>query len=336
MASVWQRLRAARERRDPEVVLTRAEVADLLERAPRPLAVDPAYEDRTGFDVDFMPVRVPLPLLDASIADDAAIPDPADPGAAGADPVLRYHHFSVVLSRSRRLARWTAVNLDGRRRYVTDRSSDTWMLDPRLPESVQVGEALYADNDLDRGHLVRRQDPVWGDTLEEALAASDDTFHFPNCAPQHADFNQSPETWLGLEDYILNTVADQQLRAAVLTGPVLGADDPVYRDVAIPLAFWKVVATVDEAGDLHATAYVLQQEDLLDDLGTRIDDTGPVFGPYQMFQVPVADVEASTLLDLGPLRDADPLAGMDDGDPSKVAGIGARMRPVRAHTDIVR
>lgn len=333
MTSVWQRLRTARERRDPEVVLTGAEVADLLERAPRALAVDPAYEDRTGFDVDFMPVRVPLPLLDPTIADDAAIPV-----AGGADPVLRYHHFSVVLSRSRRLARWTAVNLDGRRRYVTDRSSDSWALDPRLPDSEQVGESLYADNDLDRGHLVRRQDPVWGDTLEEALAANDDTFHFTNCAPQHADFNQSPDTWLGLEDYILNTVADQQLRAAVLTGPVLGADDPVYREVAIPLAFWKVVATVDEAGDLHATAYVLQQEDLVGGLGPRLDDTGPVFGPYRMFQVPVTDVEAMTLLDLGPLRDADPLAGTadDGGAPAEGAGIGSRMRPVRSYADIVR
>ena len=165
--------------RDPEVVLTRAEVTELLERAPRPLAVDPAYEDRTGFDVDFLAVPVPLPVLDPDIAEDAAIPT-----GAGDDPVLRYHHFSVVLSRSRRLARWTAVNLDGRRRYVVDRSGDSWVLDPRLPAGAQVGEALYADNDLDRGHLVRRQDPVWGDTLEEALAANDDTFHFTNCAPQ--------------------------------------------------------------------------------------------------------------------------------------------------------
>jgi len=326
MTSVWQRLRQARARRDPEVTLTRGEVTELLERAPRPLAVDPAYEDRAGFDLDFLAVPVPLPRLDPAIAEDAAIPADAD-----GDPVLRYHHFSVVLSRSRRLARWTAVNLDGRRRYVVDRSGDSWTLDPRLPDEAQVGEALYADNDPDRGHLVRRQDPVWGDTLEEALAANDDTFHFTNCAPQHADFNQSPETWLGLEDYILNTVSDLQLRASVMTGPVLAEDDPLYREVAIPLAFWKAVATVDDSGALHATAYVLRQDELVGGIETRVDGTGPVFGPYRMFQVPVTDIEAATLLDLGPLRDADPLAG----DALGSAGDGVRGHEIGSFADVV-
>jgi endonuclease G len=325
MTSPWQQLRLAHARGDPEVVLTHGEVADLLEHAPRPLAIDPAYEARAGFDIDFMAVQIPLPVLDPVIAADAAVPE----GAAG-DPVLRYHHFSVVLSRSRRLARWTAANLDGRRRYVIDRTGDSWAFDPRLPATAQVGEALYADNDLDRGHLVRRQDPIWGDTLEEALAANDDTFHFTNCAPQHSEFNQGPESWLGLEDYILNTVADQQLRAAVLTGPVFDEDDPVYRDVAIPLAFWKVVATVDDAASLHATAYVLRQDDLLGDIGSRLDETGPVFGPYRMFQVPVSDVEAITLLDLGPLRAADPLADEDQGP----AAAGGRWREIHSYGDI--
>ena len=146
---------------------------------------------------------------------------------------------------------------------------------------------------------------MWGDTLEEALAASDDTFHFTNCSPQHARFNQNPETWLGLEDHILSTVAGTMIRAAVFTGPVLSDDDPFYRDIAVPLSFWKVVATVDEVEELHATAYLLTQADLIDALaGTA--DVGPVFGAYKTFQVAVADVEARTGLDFGALRERDP------------------------------
>ena len=305
--TVWQRILTAYDRRDPELVLTRRQVADLVAYAPRPVSIDPAYEDRAGYDEVFLGVTVPVPVLGESIADDVAIPAGSDD-----DPVLRYHHFSVVLSKRRRLARWTAANLDGRRRFVVDRTSDDWVFDPRLPADAQVGDALYADNDLDRGHLVRRQDPVWGDSYEEALAANDDTFHFTNAAPQHKWFNQNPDTWLGLVDYILTTVADARLRATVLTGPVLGADDPVYREVEIPLAFWKVVATVDDVGELHATAYVLSQAKLIDDPGIGIDDVGPVFGPYRTFQVPVTEVESSTALDFGPLRAADPLAGTND------------------------
>ena len=134
----------------------------------------------------------------------------------------------------------------------------------------------------------------------------------------------------------MNTVADLRLRAAVITGPVLAADDPVYRDVAIPVAFWKVVATVDETGAMHATSYVLSQDELLDDLETQVDETGPVFGPYRMFQVPVTEVEAATRLDLGPLRDADPLGGEEPSD-RRPEGDGERRsrREVRSFADVV-
>lgn len=301
-AAVWRKLRSAYDERDAETVLSRSEVGELLAWQPRSTLIDPAYEDRVGFDEEFLAVPVPVPAVGADLVDDLAVP------VGQADAVLRYHHFSIVMSVSRRLARWTAANLDGRRRYVIERGSGDWSFDPRLPVEVHTGEGLYADNDLDRGHIVRRQDPVWGDSYEEALAANDDTFHFTNCAPQHRWFNQDPETWLGLEDHILTTVAGQALRAHVFTGPVLSDDDPFYRDVAIPLAFWKVVATVDDTDELHATAYLLSQDELIGDLERATIDPaeGPVFGPYKTFQVAVAEVEQLTGLDFGPLRDRDP------------------------------
>ena len=60
--------------------------------------------------------------------------------------------------------------------------------------SEQTGEDVYRDNDLDRGHLVRRLDPAWG---PKSAAAVDDTFHFTNCAPQHHEFNAGRTLWLG-------------------------------------------------------------------------------------------------------------------------------------------
>jgi hypothetical protein len=43
-----------------------------------------------------------------------------------------------------------------------------------------MGEDLYADNDFDRGRLVRRLHPAW-ERVQIARSANDGTFHFTNC-----------------------------------------------------------------------------------------------------------------------------------------------------------
>lgn len=63
------------------------------------------------------------------------------------------------------------------------RERDRWFLDPRLAEDEQTGEAVYSNNALDRGHLVRRLDPAWGSSRTVAKRANNDTFHFTNCTP---------------------------------------------------------------------------------------------------------------------------------------------------------
>ncbi|WP_180234189.1 DNA/RNA non-specific endonuclease, partial [Bacillus cereus] len=88
-----------------------------------------------------------------------------------------------------------------------------WHFDPRIDKQYQCGDELYENNDLDRGHLVRRRDPIWGDSAEEA---NKDTFHFTNCSPQHRDLNQ--KTWAELENYILNNAKNFNLKVTVFTG----------------------------------------------------------------------------------------------------------------------
>ena len=171
------------------------------------------------------------------------------------DGRLDYMHFSVVMSRSRRIAMFTGVNIDGSESVSVPRGSDRWSLDGRIPATAQAGEALYTDNGLDRGHLVRREDPNWG---PEAATANGDTFHFTNCSPQMAAFNQ--KTWLSLEDYILKNTRRWRDRVTVFTGPVFREDDRLYRGIRIPLAFWKVVAFLSDEGNPSATAYMIDQE----------------------------------------------------------------------------
>lgn len=88
--------------------------------------------------------------------------------------------------------------------------------EPAGPAGGASSEELYAGIDLDRGHLVRRRDPVWGDAAV-AARANVDTFVYPNAAPQAAAFNQSRLLWNGLEDYVLEHARTHRRRLSVLT-----------------------------------------------------------------------------------------------------------------------
>lgn len=246
---------------------------------------------RTGYDPSFLGVLVPIPAL---------------PGVKTV--LLPYTHFSVLMRPDKRLAAVTALGMDGQKLMDLDRSGIQWRLDPRLPDDQQTGERVYARNDLDRGHLVRRASAVWGDTRTEAAQANEDTFHYTNAAPQAAKFNQGKELWLGLESYLQENAADNGQRIVVFTGSVFDANDPVYRGVDIPLRFFKVAAFLHH-GELAATGYVVDQTPQLDDLPgiprPGVTDDAPPLGPFRTFQVPIRDIATLTGLDLDQLAAVD-------------------------------
>ncbi|MGH3753724.1 MAG: DNA/RNA non-specific endonuclease [Pseudonocardiaceae bacterium] len=230
----------------------------LAEEAARPRSY---YEGRTGYDPDFLEVPVPLPALTDEQRRNAA--KNADAGTEGDPTVLPYTHFSVVMNRRRQLAYYTVVNIDGAQSADLPRGRDRWYFDSRIAESEQIGEALYRRNALDRGHLVRRLDPVWGPDRERA---NDDSFHFTNCSPQHERFNQGQDTWQGLENYILENADVQERKVTVFTGPVMDEQDPIYKGVRLPLAFWKILAYCKPEKTLAAAAYILEQGELIQDM----------------------------------------------------------------------
>jgi endonuclease G len=268
----------------------------------RSVSIDPDYSDRRGYDSAFLDVKVPLPRLSVAMRKNAAKPLH---GTGKRDYVLPYHHFSVVMNQQRKLAYYTAVNIDGRTLHKLKRESDKWAYDPRIAKDCQMGSEIYEHNPLDLGHLVRRIDPAWGEAEAIAKTANDDTFHFTNCSPQHKQLNENKTTWAGLEDYILQNALAYQLKVSVFSGPVFGADDFIYRTVQIPKQYWKVVAMVKTDGQLSATAYLLDQSKLLEDIGAR----GFTFGAYRMFQVSVETIESLTGLHFGALSQHDPFAG---------------------------
>ncbi len=239
--------------------------------------VDRDYSDRkTPYDPDFLKVPAPLPV----VKDQTLVSKMAD-----GDYRIPYEHFTVVLNKKRRLALFTAANIDyseKRRRpepgdYSRDGLSglgpndqEKWLTDPRIPQQDQLPDVFYtADGgQFDKGHIVRREDVCWGETRERIVRANGDTFHVTNCTPQIAGFNRSADgtdNWGDLENEIQKQAKAETL--SVLAGPILAADDKSFegRDafgritIQIPREFWKVVLA-NEGGKLAAYAFVLQQD----------------------------------------------------------------------------
>lgn len=261
------------------------------------------FMGRSGYDPAFIEdFPVLLPDVTGRFGNDRA------PLQDGSGTVLHYTNFSLEMSVSRRIAIYTACNLDGSTSKKIKRPrKDVWFFDGRISSACQVGDELYHDNELDKGHLVRREDPVWG---EDAALANDDTYHYTNCSPQHAGLNQ--ETWLGLENYILRNARVEGLRAAVFTGPVLAGDDPTYRNVRIPKEYWKVVAIRSE-GRRSATAYVISQEE-------HIRGLEFFFGKYKTYQVSIRRVEELSGLGFGDLWKYDGFSNEE-----MATGVGQRV-----------
>jgi endonuclease G len=237
-----------------------------------------------GYDSAFLATAVPMPRPSGEVRD------------------LAYPRFSVLLDPARRLAAVTGVNIDGALLRDLPRVGD-WRLDPRIAAEEQTGPEVYSRNDLDRGHLVRRRDPGWGDSAD-AQEAMEATFFYPNAAPQAAGFNQSKELWLGLEDHVLAYAETTDQRLSVFTAPALDDDDPEYRGIRIPLRFWKIAAWQGPTG-LRAAGFVLDQTELVDTRDGLL--AHPPLGAFRTFQVPVADIAGIIGVDLGLLPAADVL-----------------------------
>ena len=249
---------------------------------------------RPGYDPGFLGVEVPLPTPSKKLEDNIA------PVTGNKQNLLNYTHYSLMMHKKRKLAVFTACNIDGKQQFLLRRGRDSWALDPRVDHKYQADNSLYKNNRLDRGHLVRRLDPTWGKNRAEAKQAEEDTFFYTNCSPQHDRLNQ--HTWLSLEDYILDNAMAHDLKVTVFTGPVFASSDPKYRGYQLPQEYWKVVVMVDERTEsLSATAYLLSQVELLDDLEF-------VYGGYKNYQLPITDIEKRTGLSFGDLAQFDPLA----------------------------
>lgn len=274
----------------------------------------------TGYQPDFIGSewKVPLPEVTGAAKDEVL-------HLKNGDTERKYTHFSIVMNKDRKIAFFTAHNIDGTSvDYSVKRGK--WELDPVVGEQNQMGEDMYSNNPIDRGHLVRRQAVIWG-PKNEAKIANQDTFFYTNASPQHKDMNQ--KTWLNLENWLLQKADEKDKRISVFTGPVLRDDDVKYRGEQIPADFWKVVVLERESDhQLAAAAFMISQKDLISHLGNKKEGkshhNNNIYNNYNNgadagieavdtstvapFQVPLKEIEDLTHLSFGNLKDVDAYA----------------------------
>ena len=294
--------------------------ARTLRSGAEKLPIDRDYSNRSGYDPKFIPtLNLPLPTPVGKLAKQVA---PLRPGGQNAERgELKYEHFSIKMNESKRIALFTATNIDGKAYLNVDRitgqvtdagaEGETWYGDPRISASFFLDQTFYSDwsNLFDRGHLTRRMDPNWG-TKEEAERANADTYHFTNCSPQHFRFNESAKFWQGAEQYVLENGAiaeDSQNRICVFQGPIFNdAIDLWSDDVQIPSSFFKVIVWKGKKG-VRSVGLVVDQLDLLSEQRTGGIKPRPVdFVNVKQWRVGIKEIESRASLDFGDLvRDSD-------------------------------
>jgi endonuclease G, mitochondrial len=264
------------------------------------------YSDREGYDPEFLGVRLQMP----EVLDSGDVLSFRVDGQKRSE--LTYEHFSVVMSKSRRLCLYSAVNIDGGRSRKARRTG--WRVDPRIEREQQIVTGVYGNAPrFSRGHMTRREDPIWG-TADAATRGNSDSMHVTNAVPQMQPFNAG--VWLQLEDYALENAREDDMRITVMTGPVFRDDDPLRFGVKVPVTFWKIIGFIHEVtGGPCVTGYTMSQKDFL-----REEEF--VFGQHETAQVPISVIEEMAGLSFaGDFRRLDPL--------ERVTEARTRTKPLR-------
>ena len=109
--------------------------------------IDPNYSNRSGYDPNFLSGHsIPLPKLNASQKKKAA--RLLKTGRGENPHELKYQHFSVVMNADRRIAFFTAANVDGSKWIDINR-------DTGEPENAEAKEKWFQDSRIDLAAQVR-------------------------------------------------------------------------------------------------------------------------------------------------------------------------------------
>jgi endonuclease G len=214
------------------------------------------YEERNGFNPNFLGEGLVVPLPKVTDHAEKTIGrvlrfKAGKQGEQKDEHELRYWNYSVVMNQDRKLAYFSAANVNsdtftGER----DAAGDTWYEDTRIPSAFQLsGKDKFYGDPFDKGHLTSRSDLQWWyiDAKEQQSQAwlkltekekearktaiakqyGDDSFHWTNCSPQHGAFNRASTKnglWRRLELAAINDLSTKNVKKfCIINGSVFDA-----------------------------------------------------------------------------------------------------------------
>jgi endonuclease G len=208
---------------------------------------------------------------------------------------LKYDHYSLRINRERRTPVFVAVNIDGAKLWNAQGfgsrpARPKWSVDPRMEELQQPDDDIFG-NAMQRGHLFKREDAMWGHDRDACNRADEHSFTITNATPMIANFNNVE--WGDLED-IVTRECERGHKVTYFAGPVFRSTDPFFNELRrnvpaaerrqgmrVPLTFWKIVAWIESAR-LRSAGFMLTQQD-------EINAHGPIeeinFGTYRKTRI---------------------------------------------------
>lgn len=274
--------------------LAPTEAGGIEEITNRPKA---KFENAPGYKPAFLgsDFRVPLPGMTSEVkAELATLKD-------STKTELKYANYSAMVNKERRTAVYVAGNIDGEKLWrnvqgtaLPDRPA--WSFDPRMDKAFQPDDDIFG-NSMQRGHLFKREDAVWGADEAALKKADEHSFTITNATPMIRNFNNVE--WGDLEDLVTDeSMAGNKI--SYFAGPIfrstdrffneLKSDPPanIHTGMRVPESFWKIVFWIEE-DELKSAGFVLRQTD-------EIAAHGPIeeisFGNYRKTRV--SDIEQET------------------------------------------
>ena len=267
-----------------------------LQQALQPLVEnlpDFLSSDLPGYQPDFLGTEISLPELTGERAADVL------------DAPSAYINYSLVLSRSHRMAFYAAVNLDRSQQMVLQTTSGWLVPDGRLDLTEQPDPDWYStalSTALIPAQLANAGDIAWGQVFTgDPGAAGLKLALYANVLPNSMPLPPSLANgvWPQLETWIRNQHNPLANRVTIFTGPVFGPTTAGNGTGALPdlTGYWKVaVSPVSPA----IKGQVLDPDYEVDAFLIPRDTTSTAFQPSE-FRVSIAELQHLTGIDFGDL-----------------------------------
>lgn len=209
---------------------------------------------------------------------------------------LKYSNYSLKMNGERRTAVFVAGNIDGAKhwKFVGNGAlpkRPQWSFDPRMDDSFQPDDNIFS-NAMQRGHLFKREDSVWGTDMAGMMLADEHSFTITNATPMIANFNNVE--WGDLEDLVSDEITAGN-KVSYFAGPVFRSTDRFFNELRlnvplselhtgmrVPESFWKIIFWV-EAAKLNAAGFVLFQTDEITSHGPIVEEIN--FGTYSKTRI---------------------------------------------------